>query len=121
MSTLPETHDRVPQAKALEEEEYPPIGYAWYVVGVLLVAYIFSFIDRQILSLMVGPIKADLGISDTGMSYLMGISFALFYTFFGIPLGRLADRRSRRTIIAIGVAGWSLMTAACGLATRSMR
>lgn len=118
MSTLPEAHDRVPEPKALGEEDYPPIGYAWYVVGVLLVAYIFSFIDRQILSLMVGPIKADLNISDTGMSYLMGISFALFYTFFGIPLGRLADRRSRRTIIAVGMAGWSLMTAACGLASR---
>jgi MFS family permease len=80
----------------------------------LLILYILSFIDRQILSLLVGPIRKDLGISDTQMSLLMGFSFALFYTFFGIPLGRLADARSRRTIIAVGVLLWSIMTASCG-------
>jgi len=98
-------------------EPYPPTGYAWYVVGVLTLAYIFSFIDRQILSLMVGPIQADLGIGDKQMSLLMGASFAVFYTLFGIPLGRLADTRSRRGLIAVGIAVWSLMTAGCGLAT----
>ena len=61
-----------------------------------MVVYVFSFIDRQILSLLVGPIRRDLAISDTQMSLLMGFSFALFYTFFGLPLGRLADSRSRR-------------------------
>jgi MFS family permease len=96
----------------------PSSGYAWYVVGVLMLAYVLSFIDRQILSLLVGPMKADLGISDTGMSYLMGLSFALFYTFFGIILGRLADTRSRRTLIAAGMILWSLMTAGCGFARR---
>jgi MFS family permease len=99
-----------------QEDPYPPVGYAWYVVGVLTLVYIFSFIDRQILSLLVRPIRRDLGISDFEMSLLMGFSFALFYTFFGLPLGRLADSRSRRTIIAIGFAIWSVMTAACGLA-----
>jgi MFS family permease len=99
-----------------QEDPYPPVGYAWYVVGVLTLVYIFSFIDRQILSLLVRPIRRDLGISDFEMSLLMGFSFALFYTFFGLPLGRLADSRSRRTIIAIGFAIWSIMTAACGLA-----
>ena len=99
-----------------QEEPYPPAGYAWYVVGVLALVYIFSFIDRQILNLLVRPIRRDLGITDFQISLLMGFSFALFYTFFGIPLGRLADSRSRRTIIAIGVAVWSVMTAACGLA-----
>lgn len=98
------------------EEPYPPQGYAWYVVGVLTFVYIFSFIDRQILSLLVRPIRRDLGISDFQMSLLMGFSFALFYTFFGLPLGRLADSRSRRTIIAVGFAVWSVMTAGCGLA-----
>ncbi len=98
------------------EEPYPPVGYAWYVVGVLTFVYVFSFIDRQILSLLVKPIRRDLGISDTQMSLLMGFSFAVFYTFFGIPLGRLADSRSRRTIIAVGFAFWSLFTAGCGLA-----
>jgi MFS family permease len=86
------------------------------VVGVLTFVYIFSFIDRQILNLLVRPIRRDLGISDTQMSLLMGFSFALFYTFFGIPLGRLADSRSRRTIIAVGFAVWSLFTAGCGVA-----
>jgi MFS family permease len=90
--------------------------YAWYVVAVLLLAYTLSFIDRMILSLLVGPIKADLGISDTQMSLLMGFAFAIFYSALGIPLGWLADRRARRGLIVAGVAAWSLMTAACALA-----
>lgn len=98
------------------EEPYPPEGYAWYVVVILMIVYIFSFIDRQILALMVGPIRADLNISDTQMSLLMGFSFAVFYTFFGIPLGRLADSRSRRGIIAAGLVVWSAMSAGCGIA-----
>ncbi len=98
------------------EGPYPKPGYAWYVVGVLMVAYIFSFIDRQILALLVQPIRRDLGISDTQMSLLIGFSFAIFYSFFGILLGRLADSRSRRTLIVIGFSLWSLMTAGCGLA-----
>ncbi len=97
-------------------EKKPGLGYAWYVVAVLMVAYVFSFIDRQILNLLVGPIRADLDISDTQMSLLMGFSFALFYTICGIPLGRLADSKSRRTIIAVGILFWSIMTAACGTA-----
>jgi MFS family permease len=97
---------------------YPGPAYAWYVVAVLMVIYVFSFVDRQILSLLVGPIRRDLGISDTQMSLLMGFSFAVFYTFFGIPLGRLADARSRRGLIAAGLVVWSLMTAGCGLAQR---
>ena len=104
------------QTHKVEEEPYPSQGYAWYVVGVLTLVYIFSFIDRQILTLLVRPIRRDLAITDFQMSLLMGFSFALFYTFFGLPLGRLADSRSRRTIIAVGFAVWSLMTAACGLA-----
>lgn len=93
-------------------------AYAWYVVAVLLLAYTLSFIDRMILSLLVGPIRADLGISDTQMSLLMGFAFAIFYSVLGIPLGWLADRGSRRGLMVAGVAAWSLMTAICGL-TRS--
>ena len=91
-------------------------AYAWLVVAILMVAYVFSFVDRQILNLLVGPIRRDLGISDTQMSLLMGFSFAIFYTILGIPLGRLADRRSRRGLVAAGVVVWSLMTSLCGLA-----
>lgn len=89
---------------------------AWYMVSVLTVAYMFSFIDRTILSLMVGPIRADLEISDTQFSLLHGLAFALFYTMLGVPIARLADRKNRRNLIALGVAFWSVMTAACGLA-----
>ena len=80
---------------------YPRPAYAWYVVAVLFIAYVFSFIDRQILSLLVEPIKADLGISDTRMSLLLGLSFALFYTVLGIPIARLADAKSRRAIFSM--------------------
>lgn len=92
------------------------LAYPWYVVGVLMLVYVFSFIDRQILSLLVKPIRADLGISDTQMSLLLGFSFAVFYTFLGIPLGRLADSRSRRGLIAAGLVFWSIATAFCGMA-----
>ncbi len=92
------------------------MAYPWFVVFILMIAYVFSFVDRQILNLLVGPIRRDLGISDTQMSLLMGFSFAIFYTILGIPLGRLADSRSRRGLIVAGVVVWSLMTALCGLA-----
>lgn len=94
---------------------YPSAAYAWFVVGVLTLAYISSYIDRQVLSLLVGPVRRDLRISDTQVSLLMGASFALFYTLLGLPIARLADSRSRRGIIALGVATWSVMTTVCGL------
>ena len=89
----------------------PSLGYAWYVVFALMVCYTLSFIDRQILSLLVGPIQQDLGISDTRIGLLQGLAFAMFYTVLGIPVGRLADNYSRRNIISLGVFFWSLMTA----------
>ncbi|MBM7060172.1 MFS transporter [Pseudomonas sp. UL073] len=95
---------------------YPSNLTAWTTVSILMVAYVLSFIDRQILNLLVGPIRRDLVISDTQMSLLMGLSFALFYTVCGIPLGRLADTKSRRGLIAVGVLFWSIATAACGMA-----
>ncbi|MBO0929378.1 spinster family MFS transporter [Fibrella aquatilis] len=92
----------------------PSSRYAWYVVSLLTLANISSFIDRQILSLLVKPIKYDLHLSDTQMSLLMGLSFALFYTVFGMVIGRLADRYSRRNIVIGGINVWSLMTVLCG-------
>lgn len=91
-------------------------GYAWYVVVLLMLIYTSSFIDRTIIALLVAPIRADLAITDTQMSLLSGFAFALLFTSFGIPLGRLADRKSRRLIISVGAAAWPLMTGACGLA-----
>ena len=99
-----------------KEPPYPNPTYAWYVVVVLMLAYVFAFLDRQILALLVEPIKRDLGLTDFQMSLLLGPAFAFFYVTLGIPIGRIADRRSRRTIIGVGVAVWSVMTAACGLA-----
>ena len=95
---------------------YPKTGYAWYVVLVLMLAYVVSYVDRSILTLLVDPIKADMGFSDLQISVLHGFAFALFYSFMGFPIGRIADSRSRVGIIAIGIAVWSVMTAACGLA-----
>lgn len=94
---------------------YPASTYAWYVVIVLTITYTISFIDRQILALLVGPIRQDLQISDTEISLLIGLAFATFYTLLGIPIARLADRYSRRLIIAVGITIWCAMTAACGL------
>jgi MFS family permease len=89
------------------------IRYAWYVVGLLTLANISSFIDRQILALLIVPIKRDLHLSDTKVSLLMGLSFALFYTLFGIIISRLADNTNRRNIIMGGIAIWSFFTALC--------
>lgn len=89
--------------------------YAWYVVLLCMLAYIFSFIDRQILALMIEPIKADLNLSDTQFSLLHGLAFSLFYAFMGLPLAYLADRFSRPKIIAVGIIFWSIATALCGL------
>ncbi len=91
-------------------------GYAWYTVVLLTVAYIFSFVDRYILGLLVEPIKADLELTDTEIGLLLGPAFALFYTTMGLPLGWLADRARRTWIVSAGIAVWSLATAACGLA-----
>lgn len=90
--------------------------YAWYVVGVLILAYTFSFIDRQALTLMVGPIRETLHITDTQLSLLHGFAFALFYTVMGIPIGRMVDKQRRTWIITAGIVVWSVMTATCGLA-----
>ena len=86
---------------------------AWYVVFILTLANISSFLDRQVLSLLVKPIKRDMHLSDTEMSLLMGLSFAIFYTLFGVLIGRLADRNSRRNIIIGGITIWSAMTTFC--------
>lgn len=90
--------------------------YRQYVLGILLVVYVFNFIDRQILSILLQPIKQDLALSDTQLGFLSGIAFAVFYVGFGIPLARLADRSSRVNIISASLAVWSAMTAVCGLA-----
>ncbi|WP_373885795.1 spinster family MFS transporter [Acinetobacter sp. TUM15071] len=108
----PEQVIRIHPEPHSEHEHY---GYQWYVVVICMLAYILSFVDRQILSLMIEPIKHDLMLSDTQFSLLQGLAFSLFYAFMGIPIAALADKKSRIKIISIGIAFWSLATAACGL------
>ena len=90
---------------------------AWTTVGVLTLAYVFSYLDRQILVLLVGPVRADLHIGDTAFSLLAGAAFALFYAVMALPLAIIADRGSRRRLIMAGVAVWGSMTILCGLST----
>lgn len=98
--------------------EAPKTGgwYSHYVLGVLVIVYIFNFIDRNILSILAQDIKADLGVTDAQMGFLYGTVFAVFYAVFGIPLARFADVWTRRSLISVGLSFWSLMTAASGLA-----
>jgi MFS family permease len=118
LSTLPR------KAGSISDAALPPqtaqragsLRYAWFVVAILTLVYVLSFIDRQIFALLVIPLRRDLGMSDTQISLLMGFSFAVFYTFFGIPIGRLADTHSRRAIIATGLVLWSGFTTGCGFA-----
>ncbi len=87
------------------------------VLAMLLVVYIFNFVDRQIVSILAGPIQADLDLSDAQMGLLGGLAFAIFYSVLAVPLATLADRTSRSWVITISLVLWSGFTAACGLAT----
>jgi MFS family permease len=90
--------------------------YARYVLGVLVVVYVFNFLDRQIISILAEQIRRDLAVSDAQLGFLYGTAFAVFFAMFGIPLGRLADTWDRRKLIALGLAAWSAMTALSGFA-----
>ncbi len=95
---------------------YPAASIAWYSTGLLAVLYWLSILDRTIISLLVDPIKADIGISDVQFGMLHGMAFAVTFSLFGLLAGTLSDRFSRRLIIFVSVSVWSLATAACGLA-----
>ena len=92
-------------------------GYRWYVLSVLTLGYIFNFIDRQVMTILLEPIKAEFGATDTQMGLLTGLAFALFYATLGVPMARLADRWSRRNVLAMSMAVWSGMTALCATAS----
>lgn len=100
--------------EATEAEGYPSPFRAWYAVAVLLLAYISSIIDRNILVLLVEPIRKTMKVDDFQIGLLAGVGFTLFYTVLGLPFGRLVDTRSRRLTAAGGVALWSLATMYCG-------
>ncbi|MCA0376636.1 MAG: MFS transporter [Gemmatimonadetes bacterium] len=94
----------------------PALTQAWFAVAILTLANISGFVDRQILSLLVEPIKRDLHVTDTQVSLLMGLGFVIFYSLLGLPIGRWVDRGHRPRIVALGVAVWSLMTTLTGVA-----
>lgn len=98
-----------------KNEAFPPPRRAWAVTIILTLAFVLSFIDRQILNLLVGPIQQDLLLSDTQVSLLQGFAFVATYVVLSIPIGRLVDTRRRMSILAGGIAFWSLATAACGM------
>jgi len=100
-----------------ETPAYPSAGYAWYVVVVLYLTYTLSFVDRAIILYLVDPIRTDFQINDFQFSLIQGLAFTVFYSVMGIPVGRLADSRSRRGLLAIGIAVWSSMTILCGKAS----
>lgn len=118
MQTSEIHHEPQPSRAPVVQRTSPEVGgpYAYYVLGVLFVMYLFNFLDRQLLAILLQPIKEDLKISGTALGFLTGFAFAVFYTFAGLPLARLADRWVRRSLIAISIATWSVMTAACGFA-----
>jgi MFS family permease len=99
-------------------DKIPKLGgaYANYVLIVLVIVYVFNFIDRNILSILSQDIQADLGASDAEMGFLYGTVFAVFYSIFGIPLARFADVWVRRSLISMGLLFWSAMTALSGFA-----
>lgn len=95
--------------------EYPPRRQGWWAVAIFAVAAVLSYTDRQILALLVDPIRGDLHISDTQLSILQGAAFAVLYSFIGLPLGRIADIVPRRMLLVFAVVMWSLGTILCGL------
>ena len=98
---------------APEQASHPRANYA---LGLLFVVYAFSLIDRQILAMLLEPIKEEMELRDWHLGFLSGLAFALFYSTLGIPLARVADRGSRRNVIVIGMIVWSIATCICGAA-----
>jgi len=99
-----------------EKLPWPKPSVAWWALALFSFAAVLSYTDRQILSLLIDPIRSELAITDTQISLLQGLAFALIYSIAGMPLGRMADVFPRRRVIIIGVALWSLATLACGYA-----
>lgn len=95
----------------------PSRRYRYYVLGMLVVVYTMNFIDRQMLSILAGSIKKELSLTDGQVGMMGGLAFAVLYSVLGIPIAWLADRASRRRIMAYALGIWSAFTAVCGLAT----
>ncbi|MFN8920028.1 MAG: MFS transporter [Hyphomonadaceae bacterium] len=98
-------------------DRYPTARAGWTLTVMLTIAYIFSYLDRNILGLLIGPIKQDLGLRDDQLGYVIGPAFAIFYATMGLPFGWLADRVKRTRLVSAGIAFWSLATAVTGFVT----
>ncbi len=110
---LPASTERGPSVN--NNPPFPKPAYAWYCLGLICFAYLFGFMDRIIVGLLTPAIQADVGLSDSQMGIIQGLAFAVFYTLFGLPLGRAADLTSRKWLLTAGTTVWSLMTSAAGL------
>lgn len=104
-------------ANNANKAQYPRPARAWYMVALLTLAYFISYIDRTVIGLLVGPIQKDLGVTDSQMGLLLGLAFGIFYATMGLPLGWLADRARRVSIVSCAIALWSAATALCGVAS----
>ena len=89
---------------------------AWWALALLTATYTFSFIDRQIINLLVDPIRTDLSLSDSQLSFLQGLAFVLPYVILSIPLGRIVDRANRIRVLVVGILFWTISCVSCGLA-----
>ena len=107
--------------RALRDRLAAKPWYKWYALGVLTLVYTSSHVDRQIMAILLQPIKLELDASDTQMGFLVGLTFAVFYATLGMPIAMLADRTNRRNIITASVTIWSGMTALCGYAGSFMQ
>lgn len=103
------------EALSAAKTDEKSLTYSWAVAFLLMLGYTISYIDRELLSLLIAPIKGKFDLTDFQAGLLLGPAFAIFYTFMGVPLGWAADRYNRTKLIAIGMSLWSVMTACCGL------
>ncbi len=106
----------MPRAASTDSAAPSATGYAWYVALLMASAHLLSFVDRFVMSLVMEPLKADLGVSDTQLGLLQGTGFVILYTVAAVPLGRMADSLNRRNLIIAGMVLWSIATMLCGLA-----
>ena len=92
----------------------PSPRHAWWALALLTATYTFSFVDRQIVNLLVDPIRADFGLSDSQVSFLQGLAFALPYVLLSIPVGRIVDRANRIRVLIVGILIWTASCMLCG-------
>jgi MFS family permease len=109
--------DLAPPASAQLRSTAAASPRRYYVLAILTLVYALNFLDRTIFNVLIEPIKKEFALSDTTMGLLAGFGFVLFYSLLGLPIARIADRVSRRNIVALAFAFWSAMTFLCGLAS----